>query len=82
MASMSKSRKKAVGAYKPEMWALPAEAAAELYQALEDKFVFFFEKLNVVNTRELIDSLVTVVDYHQPKPASAKEIGDDMGLSD
>lgn len=77
-----KSRKKAVGAYKPEMWALPAEAAAELYQALEDKFVFFFEKLNVVNTRELIDSLVTVVDYHQPKPASAKEIGDDMGLSD
>jgi len=36
----------------------------------------------VVNTKELIDRLVPPVEYHQPMPASARMIGDDMGLAD
>ncbi|MBK8049975.1 MAG: class II fructose-bisphosphate aldolase [Anaerolineales bacterium] len=77
-----KSRKKAVGPFKPEMWALEEDAKMVLYQALEDKFVFFYEKLNIVDTRKLIDDIVTVVEYHQPKPASGRVAGDDLGLSD
>jgi fructose/tagatose bisphosphate aldolase len=77
-----KTRKKALGPYKPEMWALPEEAKKELYQALEDEFTFFFEKLNVTNTRDLVDRLVTPVEYHQPAPKSVRLIGDDLGLAD
>ncbi|MEJ5250065.1 class II fructose-bisphosphate aldolase [Caldilinea sp.] len=77
-----KTRKKAMGPFKPELWALPAEAKEAIYQALEDKFAFFYRKLNVVDTRELIDRFVTVVEYHQPKPASARAAGDDLGLAD
>lgn len=77
-----KTRKKVLGPYKPEMWGLPEEVKAELYKALEDKFEFFYRKLNIVDTRDLIDELVTPVEYHQPAPKSARGIGDDLGLSD
>ncbi len=42
-----KSRKKAMGPFKPEMWNLPAEAKEALYAALEAQFAFFYNKLNV-----------------------------------
>ena len=77
-----KSRKKAMGPFKPELWALKGEAKDALYQALEDQFAFFYQKLNVTDTRDLIDRLVTVVEYHQPKPASVRAAGDDLGLAD
>ena len=77
-----KTRKKALGPFKPEMWGLPDDLKATLYSALEDEFAFFYKQLNVVDTRELIDATVSVVEYHQPKPASARDLGDDMGLSD
>ncbi|GIV72570.1 MULTISPECIES: class II fructose-bisphosphate aldolase [Caldilinea] len=77
-----KTRKKAMGPFKPELWALPPEAKEAIYQALEDQFAFFYRKLNVVDTRELIDRFVTVVEYHQPKPASTRAAGDDLGLAD
>ena len=78
----SESRKKAMGPFKPELWAISGEAKEALYQALEDQFTFFYKKLNVVDTRDLIDRLVTVVEYHQPKPASTRVAGDDLGLAD
>ena len=74
--------KKAMGPFKPEMWALTEDEKKVLYQALEDKFTFFYNKLNIVDTRDLVDRLVTVVEYHQPKPASARVAGDDLGLAD
>lgn len=77
-----KSRKKAMGPFKPEMWALTEDEKKVLYQALEDKFTFFYNKLNIVDTRDLVDRLVTVVEYHQPKPASTRVAGDDLGLAD
>ncbi len=77
-----KTRKKVIGPYKPEMWGLSEDAKAQLYKTLEDKFEFFYRKLNVVETRQLVDELVTVVEYHQPAPKSARGIGDDLGLSD
>ncbi len=76
------TRKKALGPFKAELWALDGEGKAALSQALEDKFSFFFEKLNVVGTRELVDELVTPVEYHQPLPKLARAAGDDLGLAD
>ena len=77
-----KTRKKSLGAYKPEMWSLPADIYKELYTALEAQFEFFYNKLNIVDTKDLVDEIVTVVEYHQPAPKSARGIGDDMGLAD
>ncbi len=76
------TRKKALGPFKPELWALDAAAREALYAALEDQFRFFYEKLNVVETRDLVDELVTPVTYHQPVPQIARVAGDDLGLSD
>ena len=77
-----KTRKKSLGAYKAELWSLPEDVKTALYQALEDQFAFFYTQLNVVDTRDLIDRLVTAVEYHQPAPKSSRGIGDDLGLSD
>jgi fructose/tagatose bisphosphate aldolase len=77
-----KTRKNAVGPYKPELWALPQEVKSEVYGALEEEFRFFYEKLNVVGTRDLIDRLVTPVEVHKPMPRSARAGGDDLGLAD
>lgn len=76
-----KTRKKAVGPFKPEMWALVPEMEP-VFQALEDEFAFFYNQLNITNTRDLIDSIVTSVEYHKPMPAAERGVGDDMGLAD
>lgn len=77
-----KTRKKAMGPFKPELWAMDEEAKAGLCAALEDKFNFFYEKLNVVNTRALVDSIVTSVEIHKAMPKQARTAGDDLGLAD
>ena len=76
------TRKKAIGPFKPELWGMPEENKAKLYDVLEKQFRFFYEKLNVVNTSELVAQIVSPVEYHQPIPASARVAGDDMGLAD
>jgi hypothetical protein len=53
-----------------------------VFQALEDEFAFFYNQLNITNTRDLIDSIVTSVEYHKPMPAAERGVGDDMGLAD
>ena len=77
-----KARKKAMGAYKPELWALPEEAKTALFAAMEEQFQFFFDKLNVTETRDLIDRTVNPVEVHKPMPKSARGLGDDLGLAD
>ena len=77
-----KTRKKALGPFKPEMWGLDPEAKAAIYETLEEQFGFFYKQLNVGDTRDLVDEIVTVVEFHQPKPASSRAVGDDLGLSD
>ncbi len=76
------TRKKAIGPFKPELWGMGADDKTALFGALEAKFKFFFEKLNIVNSRELVDEIVKPVEYHQPMPASARVAGDDLGLAD
>ena len=76
------NRKRAIGPFKPELWSLPEENKKALYQALEDQFEFFYKKLSVTDTSELVAEIVPPVEYHQPMPKSAHVVGDDLGLAD
>jgi fructose/tagatose bisphosphate aldolase len=77
-----KTRKKAMGPFKPELWAMDAAAKEGIFAAMEEKFHFFYEKLNATNTRDLVDRLVTPVELHKEMPKQARMAGDDLGLAD
>ena len=77
-----KTRKKALGPFKPELWGLPREQSQAIFAGVEDHYAFFFEKLNVVGTRRLVDQIVTPVAHHKPMPVLARGAGDDEGLAD
>jgi fructose/tagatose bisphosphate aldolase len=49
-----KTRKKTIGPFKKRMWDMTDEAKAPIMRDLETKFGFLFEKLGVVNTREVV----------------------------
>ena len=59
-----KTRKKALGPFKQALWNLPEEVRRPIGDALEEKFVMLFKKLNVWNTRSVVDKIV------QPFPVS------------
>jgi fructose-bisphosphate aldolase class II len=81
-----KTRKKALGPFKKRFWDLPDEVKANLSRAYEAKFSFLFTKLNVVNTREIVDRFVRPVERHKPQPhpdlAVVEAAPDDADLSD
>jgi fructose/tagatose bisphosphate aldolase len=54
-----KTRKRAIGDFKKELWNIPAPALTRIMAELEDRLTLMFRKLNVVNTRELIRKYVT-----------------------
>jgi fructose/tagatose bisphosphate aldolase len=76
------TRKKALGPFKPEMWGLSESVKQEIYSDLEGEFRFFYEKLNIVETRDLVDEIVKPVEYHKPMPKIGRGAGDDQGLAD
>jgi len=53
-----KTRKKAFGDFKKEMWSLPEENLDGLRETLEERFSLLFRKLNVVETEELVARFV------------------------
>ena len=77
-----KTRKKALGPFKPELWGLPREQSQAIFAGVEDHYAFFYEKLNVAGTRRLVDQIVTPVAHHKPMPVLARGAGDDEGLAD
>ena len=77
-----KTRKKALGPFKPELWSLPPEQSEDIFAAVEDHYAFFYEKLNVAGTRRLVDQIVTPVAHHKPMPVLTRGAGDDQGLAD
>ena len=54
-----KTRKKASGPFKRTLWDLPAATRDAIHADLEAKFLFFFDKLQVSGTREMVNRLVT-----------------------
>jgi len=55
------TRKKGFGHLKKKWWDLPAEVKAPIMKELEDKFNLLFEKLRVINTKDIVDRVVKPV---------------------
>lgn len=64
-----KTRKKGFGPLKKELWDLPEKVRAAIGKELEEKFDFLFQKLNVVNTEEIVKKIVSPVPVNPPVPA-------------
>ncbi|HTM58642.1 MAG TPA: class II fructose-bisphosphate aldolase [Candidatus Udaeobacter sp.] len=81
-----KTRKKALGGWKRELWGLPAETRAAIGQALEKKFSFLIDQLEVSGTRTLAEQHAPFVPGSFPaaQGAVAATAGpeDVSGLSD
>jgi fructose/tagatose bisphosphate aldolase len=58
-----KTRKRAFGEFKKEIWSLPQESASAIGEALESRFSLLFRELNVVNTVDLVGKFVV---HQQP----------------
>ena len=53
-----KTRKKAFGDFKKEMWGIPADNLRGMGDELEQRFSLIFQKLNVVDTVDLVNRFV------------------------
>jgi fructose/tagatose bisphosphate aldolase len=60
-----KTRKKAFGDFKQEIWNMPEEDLGQIRDTLERRFTLLFQKLGVSNTAELVNRFVV-------NPSSAK----------
>ncbi|OQA90824.1 MAG: tagatose-bisphosphate aldolase [Elusimicrobia bacterium ADurb.Bin231] len=64
-----KTRKKAWGQFKKDTWSIDKSVKDEIMSVLEKKFVFLFEKLNVLNTDKTVAGFVKTVNVEIKKPA-------------
>jgi fructose/tagatose bisphosphate aldolase len=53
-----KTRKKALGPFKPDIMGLPQGIRDQIAKEIEEKFDFLFRQLNTVNNKELVDKYV------------------------
>jgi fructose/tagatose bisphosphate aldolase len=66
-----KTRKKALGPFKQQMWELPESQKRPIVEAIERKFEFLMEKLGVYGTRDIIEKYVPVTSTELPEYAAA-----------
>jgi len=55
-----KMRKRAFGPFKQRLWTLPQEIKKKILDALEKRFEFLFERLNVFNTRPYVEEYINI----------------------
>lgn len=80
-----KTRKKAIGPFKQQMWSLPEASKAALAKAYDDKFTFLFNQLAIGKTAPIVAKFVTPVTIHRADPTQAVAVEaapDDAELSD
>jgi hypothetical protein len=65
-----KTRKKAIGPFKRQLWTLPAEAEAEIGANLRAKFGLLFDELGIAGTRDVVERHVDRVPVPRALPAS------------
>lgn len=65
------SRKKAFGALKQEWWHLEPAAHEHIGKVLQEQFEFLFSKLNVADTREIVERVTTRVTVPRPQPTGS-----------
>ena len=80
-----KTRKKAIGPFKKQLWELPDEAKAKLAKAYDDKFGFLFDQLAIRDTADIVAKFVRAPEIHRLDPTEAVAVAaapDDADLSD
>jgi fructose/tagatose bisphosphate aldolase len=81
-----KTRKKALGPFKRQLWDLPADVKRQIAAAYDDKFRFLFEQLAIGGTAATVARHVKPPVQHRPMPADATPAHaaapDDADLSD
>lgn len=68
------TRKKGFGPLKKMWWDLPANVKEPIMKELEAKFGLLFEKLKVVNTKDIVDKTVKPTTIKKALPESAKSL--------
>jgi len=63
-----KTRKKALGPFKRELWGLAEPVRDSLARVYDKKFAFLFEKLAVVGTADLVKKWVVPAEQHRRAP--------------
>ncbi len=74
-----KTRKKALGPFKREIYSLPKDLKNKISAALEEEFDFLFDKLNIKDTKSLVEKYITPVHIKKTKEdflKEDKELGD------
>ena len=81
-----KTRKKAIGPFKRQMWGVDSRVKAEIAAAYDDKFEFLFTQLGIAGTASAVARHVKPVVQHRPLPhegmATVAAAPDDADLSD
>jgi fructose-bisphosphate aldolase class II len=81
-----KSRKKALGPFKRQLWEMPADVMQQVAKLYDQKFRFLFDQLAIRDTREIVARYVKPPVQHKPMPADATPVHaaapDDADLSD
>ena len=81
-----KSRKKALGPFKRQLWEMPVEVMRRVDKLYDQKFRFLFDQLAIGGTREIVARYVKPPVLHRPMPADATPVHaaapDDADLSD
>ena len=68
-----KTRKKALGPFKKEIFSLPADIKEKISTVLEEEFSFLFDKLNIKNTKDDVTKYVKVVAVEKGKDFFLRE---------
>ena len=63
-----KTRKKAIGPFKSQLWTLPEDASAAIAGNLRAKFDLLFDELKIAGTRELVERHVSAIPVPRPLP--------------
>ena len=80
-----KTRKKALGPFKRQLWDLSADTKAALAKAYDEKFTFLFNQLAIGNTADAVAKFVSPPTIHRLDPSEAVAVAaapDDADLSD
>jgi len=63
-----KTRKKAIGPFKRELWTLPPDAAEQVAGNLRARLGHIFDKLQIAGNRKLVERFVKPMAIHRPLP--------------
>jgi len=81
-----KTRKKALGPFKKQIWDMAEDAKATLARVYDEKFEFLFRQLKIQDTRDLVAKHVRTPAQHREMPhpdlAVVEAAPDDADLSD